>query len=128
MHPIYYDSWKKQILEMEVFNHAIDIKNNEQKEIFKLASELGITDSDLRIMWVKRSNEQMFKKNLYSKSPPKEGRDNKDVRVGGGGSNKNSVRYPSKKRSLKTWRKFYKLFPYYAERDKFDGKTSTKMI
>ena len=44
-----------------------------------------------------------------------------------GGTNYPTVRYPSKKRSLSTWKKFYKLFPRYAERDEWDGKTSKRM-
>ena len=55
-------------------------------------------------------------------------RDNKDdYNYGSGGSNINSVRYPSKKRNKKVWKKFYKLFPRLAERDDWDGKTSKKM-
>ena len=54
-------------------------------------------------------------------------RDNKGVYIGGGGSNRTKVRYPSKKRSFKTWKKFYEMFPYYAEEDGWDGKTSNKM-
>ena len=41
----------------------------------------------------------------------KEGRDNKDVRVGSGGENKNSIRYPKKCRKT-AWKRFYKLFPH----------------
>jgi hypothetical protein len=63
----------------------------------------------------------------YKKKPQSETRDNKDIHVGGGGSNQKKVRYPSKKRSLYTWKKFYKLFPILAERDNFNGKTSDKM-
>ncbi len=64
---------------------------------------------------------------MPNKKPKPEGRDNKDIIVGSGGSNKNKIRYPSKKRSLGTWKKFYKLFPILAEQDAFDGSTSKRM-
>ena len=37
----------------------------------------------------------------------------------------NSIRYPKKNRSLRTWKKFYAMFPKQAELDGWDGKTST---
>jgi len=59
----------------------------------------------------------------------KETRDNKTVRVGSGvyHSNYNKIRYPSKKRSVSTWKRFYNLFPEQAKIDNWDGKTSDKM-
>lgn len=38
----------------------------------------------------------------------------------------NYVRYPSKKRSLRTWRNFYNLFPWLAKQDGWDGKKSSR--
>lgn len=38
----------------------------------------------------------------------------------------NYVRYPSKKRSLRTWRNFYNLFPWLAVADGWDGKKSSR--
>jgi hypothetical protein len=64
---------------------------------------------------------------VYKLKPIKEGRDNKGVYVGGGGSNRNKVRYPSKKRSKRTWKIFYQMFPKIAEKDGWDGNTSKKM-
>lgn len=54
-------------------------------------------------------------------------KDNQGVYVGSGGSNKNKVRYPRKSRSLRTWKKFYEMFPWRAELDGWDGKTSSRM-
>ena len=55
-------------------------------------------------------------------------RDNKSaVNKGSWGSNCNKIRYPSKKRPLSTWKRFYKLFPHQAELDNWDGVTSNKM-
>ena len=44
-------------------------------------------------------------------------KDNDGYYNGRGGSNRNKVRYPSKKRSRRTWKKFYELFPRLAEID-----------
>ena len=40
---------------------------------------------------------------------------------------RNIIRYPKKCRSLRTWKKFYEMFPKQAEIDGWDGKTSNKM-
>lgn len=66
-----------------------------------------------------KPNSKMFNSNrhrpysyLYkSNHNVKEGRDNKDVLVGGGGDNKNKIRYPKKCRKT-AWKRFYKLFPH----------------
>jgi len=97
------------------------------KEIFKLCDELKFTDTEIDILWRHFTKQRNINHEVYTNKPPKEGRDNKAVHVGGGGSNRNMIRYPSKKRSLSTWKKFYKLFPWAAERDGFDGKSSSKM-
>jgi hypothetical protein len=39
----------------------------------------------------------------------------------------NKIRYPKKCRSLRTWKKFYEMFPRQAEIDGWDGKTSIRM-
>lgn len=64
----------------------------------------------------------------YRKMPRSTFRDNKDDYNTGGSSStwKNKVRYPSKKRSKKTWSNFYKLFPYLAEQDNWDGEKSKR--
>ena len=123
MHSQFFQSWKKSILEDDS-NHS---KVLERKEIFRLAEELGINDNNLAIMWEENWSRHNKQSQEYRKRPQKEGRDNKDIPVGGGGSNRCMIRYPSKKRNLYTWKKFYKLFPYAAERDEWDGKTSKKM-
>ena len=76
-------------------------------------------------------NSQNDKQNLHKKMRKVEKiikRDNKCIRnVGSLHSNKNTVRYPRKARPLHVWKKFYELFPAYAERDNWNGKTSDKM-
>lgn len=99
----------------------------EMMNLYKLIDELGLTEKEVTEMWWEITVKKNKSKAEYNKRPQKEGRDNKDVHVGGGGSNRCKVRYPSKKRSLRTWKKFYKLFPYYAALDGWDGKTSKRM-
>ena len=50
----------------------------------------------------------------YDFMPYPENRDNKDVRnisSGSSGYRGDTIRFPSKKRSKRVWRKFYALFP-----------------
>lgn len=96
-------------------------------ELYKLTDEMKLTDDEIETIWWKISCDHTNSKAEYSKKPQKEGRDNKGVYVGSGGSNCNMIRYPSKKRSIKTWKKFYNLFPWAAIQDGFNGKTSSKM-
>jgi|ERR1035437_4297172 hypothetical protein len=130
VHPVYFDNWKKTTLELAVQQTtgtriSKDLEN--QIEIYKLAKELEISDDDLKKRWIESYSKQCKQTELYGDKPKKEGRDNKDVLVGSGGSSGNKIRYPSKKRSLSTWKKFYKLFPICAELDGFDGKSSKRM-
>lgn len=71
----------------------------------------------LGIVW-RDLTEDRWKMKYHNKSMPNlPKRDNKKTYIGGGGSNRNMIRYPSLKRSKSTWRKFYALFPS-AERRK----------
>lgn len=99
----------------------------EHVEIYKLSDDLKLLKEELYRLWNKATIEKALHRDEYIKKPQKEGRDNKDVYVGNGGSNRNRERYPSKKRSTRTWKKFYKLFPRLAEADGWDGHTSKKM-
>ena len=103
------------------------IQMKELFEIFSLAKELNFSKQELYNLWAKQNYIRYQNKKDYNRRPQKEGRDNKDVHVGSGGSNKNKVRYPSKKRSKSTWKKFYKLFPHLAEKDGWNGVTSKRM-
>jgi hypothetical protein len=87
------------------------------------------TDKKIRRLkyLIHKYQEYLRKKQPKIINNSKETRDNKDIHVGGGGSNRNKIRYPSKKRNKKTWSNFYKLFPSAAEKDHWDGKTSNKM-
>jgi hypothetical protein len=98
-------------------------------EICKLSKELKIKDTNMggNELWAKTYVEKIKNRNILRLKPQKEGRDNKGVYVGSGGSNRNKIRYPSKKRSLRVWKKFYEMFPWAAEADGFNGKTSKRM-
>ena len=100
-------------------------------EIHKLIEELKITDSSFGVnnLWLDMHFVKTNSERIRQLKPPRESRDNKGVYVGSGYSkyNANKVRYPSKKRSLRVWKTFYKMFPRLAEKDKWDGKTSIKM-
>ncbi len=119
--------------DLELFeNYEKNHKNSysvmkDRHNIYKLAKELNISDEELVKTWYSTYTERYKVKREYNKKPTKEGRDNKDVLVGSRGSNRNKIRYPSKKRSLSTWKKFYKLFPIEAVIDEFDGTTSKRM-
>ena len=95
--------------------------------IFELANTLGLSDDELLQRWRQSMGERKEQIEDFKKKPTPEGRDNKGVYVGGGGYNKNMVRYPSKKRSKRVWKIFYEMFPYYAKRDGWDGETSNRM-
>lgn len=95
-------------------------------QIMVLAMEINMSIED-----VANRNTELYKDRKDSRdamkgSPQKEGRDNKGVRVGNGGSNRNTIRYPKLNRSKKVWAMFYKMFPYYAERDNWDGEKSDR--
>jgi hypothetical protein len=95
--------------------------------IFEIADMLHLTESELLQKWdsLTEKRERLIKE--IKKKPISEGRDNKGVYVGSGGANKNMVRYPSKKRSKRVWKIFYKMFPRLAEKDGWDGEMSNKM-
>lgn len=98
----------------------------ERYEIYVLSKELELSEKEREEMWWKLSRQKNLIQESMKKRPTPEGRDNKGVYVGRGGSDGNKIRYPSKKRSKKTWKKFYEMFPWAAERDGWDGETSKR--
>lgn len=90
------------------------------QEIKKIVLELKIDKEEyIRIYQERLKNHPKFDVNLNT---IKETRDNKGIYIGSGGSNRNSVRYPKKKRSKKVWDTFYRMFPRYAEKDGYKIK------
>jgi hypothetical protein len=98
------------------------------KEIESLRIEFGMSVKELADLWYSVRWEREQSSSVYKQKPTKEGRDNKGVFVGSGSRHydQNTVRYPSKKRSKRTWKIFYEMFPYYAKRDGWDGNKSKK--
>lgn len=96
-------------------------------KIYKLAEKLKMTDDEMNKLWLEITLKQHRNRFVHEKKPIQQRRDNKDTLVGSGHSWGNTVRYPSKKRPISTWRRFYKLFPRLAEADGFNGTTSNKM-
>lgn len=105
------------------------IEYRECLEFFKLAKDFDLEDDIVEIIIAKYYITHTLDTAYLSKKPLKEGRDNKGVYVGSGsgGYRGNTVRYPKKNRSRKTWAKFYSLFPSLAEKDGWDGKSSKRM-
>lgn len=93
-----------------------------EKQIFTPRKMVEIPSGRQMVLMFDKSYER-----YNYKSMPARHKDNDGIYVGNGGSNRNSVRYPSKKRSKKVWAKFYNMFPWYAERDNWDGQTSDRM-
>lgn len=96
-------------------------------DAINLIDKYNISEEVVKKLYFIEDNKRVSFSKTKNIQKPITFRDNKDIHIGNGGSGSNKVRYPSKKRPLSTWRRFYKLFPYYAERDNFDGKTSDKM-
>jgi len=93
---------------------------NAFQEIKNIVLDLKIDkDGYIRIYNERVKNHPEFDINLNT---TKETRDNKGVYIGGSGSNRNKVRYPKKKRSKKLWDTFYRMFPWYAEKDGYKIK------
>lgn len=91
--------------------------------ICKLFIELNYTVAEANVFWSKTySVYRNIRRTLDDKhsSPKPERKDNKYVMVGSGGSNKNTIRYPSKKRKT-AWKRFYKIFPHLDPKNKKDG-------
>lgn len=122
-----FNNHKTYIMSMVNEDKNIHKHFTDKINLYRLAEELNISDDDLKKMWQNMNRIKLQNHNIMNQRPQKEGRDNKGIYVGSGGSNRNSVRYPSKKRSLRTWKIFYEMFPHLAEKDKWDGKTSKKM-
>lgn len=107
MNSIKYTAALKKSIFSKPYQSILDLKN-----------ELNLSDDDFILMWMDIDKERRQRKLSQSLKPIRERKDNKNtLNTGGSGTGKNSIRYPSKKRSKYTWRRFYKLFPWI-EQDK----------
>lgn len=133
-----YDTYGRfhdiEFLTEQINIYAKYISEKQCKELHSAYSEIKKLILELKIdntTYNKIAKEEAKKKfNIFDSlklNNLKETRDNKGVYVGSGGSNRNSVRYPKKNRSKKVWKMFYKMFPYRAKMDDFDGETSKRM-
>lgn len=113
-------SYKKALYEVRrrfyLLTEDIFISN-----LYKIGNELGYSVEQIKLDLYNFQLYPNFKNNCSTSQ------DNKYIRVGSGNSNKNKIRYHSKKRSRSTWKRFYTLFPEQAIKDNWDGKTSDKM-
>jgi hypothetical protein len=111
-----------------IFGKFLKKRAKDLKAIEELRIEFGMSVKELADLWynVRLTKEKL--KSEYNKKPAPEGRDNKGVYVGSGGhTNNNKVRYPSRKRSKRTWKIFYEMFPLLAKKDGWNGETSKRM-
>lgn len=94
------------------------------KAMMRIIKNYNLSDAYLNKLVDRRSRrwEQPYKNGITRTVY----RDNKEIPNKGSGGSGNYIRYPSKKRSLKTWTNFYTLFPWRAELDGWDGKTSSR--
>lgn len=97
--------------------------------ILSLVKELKLTYYEVDMMWSKIKNEKRIL-HKEMKKMPRETRDNKGVIIKRSDLNPRAFnypwRYPSKKRSLRTWKIFYEMFPQLAKFDEWDGKQSKR--
>lgn len=80
-------------------------------EVIKLQSDLGLSNDEIVELGQTLREEKFKYRRQYNRKPIAIRRDNKDVKVGSGGSNRNKIRYPKKCRKT-AWKRFYKLFPH----------------
>ena len=100
--------------------HSGEVKLTEQLrlkiiEAYKISS-FTYSESEFQEIWylLYQDHYRSLKETNYRAKPRKEGRDNKDVRVGSGGSSSyySSIRFPKKTANKSVWKKFWKLFPF----------------
>lgn len=99
-----------------------------EAELYKLGEELGYSEKKINGIRQKKLAIRYKAQKEQRKPVPQETRDNKQrLNEGSGYGSYPTHRYPSKKRSKKTWANFYKLFPFLALQDRWNGKISKKM-
>ena len=113
------------------------------KKCYQMIKNHEMTDADINVFisTIKNPREEWRQTMREHNNGGRETRDNKGqfvsmyvyckpVRYLNGNISRcrrNIIRYPKKCRSLRTWKKFYEMFPKQAEIDGWDGKTSNKM-
>lgn len=115
----------------EFIQRKSKLGDEEYVRMNSIISKLGFEETDIVNLLVQTRIDKFDYQDVYSKiNNLKETRDNKGQFVDkwatyGGCHNK--IRYPSKKRSKRVWKKFYEMFPKQAELDHWNGESSDKM-
>jgi hypothetical protein len=119
---------RETIMHGEMYGRTAPKETYDKLEIYEIGAKYCMNEHEVWDLWYKN----YIKKSLYiiktDTMPKIVKRDNKGTyNEGSGYGNRNKIRYPKKNRSRRTWRNFYKLFPWLAEKDGWDGKTSKRM-
>ncbi len=85
----------------------------------QLFDKILTPDHERESIWRDQISKVISYSKGYDLKPIKEGRDNKNVRVGSGYPQGNTIRYP-RKGHKNAWKKFYKLFPHLDPKNKKD--------
>lgn len=137
-YPLYINSWDKmtvvQLLERKlsvITDYTFRRCNrNERTSIINVLSSikrLGLNDEELIVICEEQYKLWYNSKCYNNKKVYTISRDNKEaINYGNRGCHTSKIRYPSLKRSKRTWANFYKLFPYLAEREHWDGEKSDR--
>lgn len=87
------------------------LKDKRYKEIHEIVLGLEMSEQEVLSKWWEFQNQRFKYRAQFRKKPVVIRKDNKDRRVGSGGSNQNKIRFPRKCRKT-AWKRFYKLFPH----------------
>jgi hypothetical protein len=125
------EALRTQINQMRMYGTRVSEETLDKLEMYDLGANYCMTESEVRDLWRQNSeNRELYRVDM-NKMPKIVNRDNKghynfSNRHGyAGGGNK--IRYPKKNRSRRVWANFYKLFPWAAKQDGWNGKTSKRM-
>lgn len=103
---------------------------NKVSEVIKIIAENSIPESELLKIYNHLKIDRLNNLGYHISSRVYiERRDNKKIINSKGdipSGSSSSIRYPSKKRSRNTWKRFYDLFPHLAEKDEWNGRTSKR--
>jgi hypothetical protein len=95
-------------------------------QVMILAMEINMSPEEVGKRWKEIYYERLEASKVMEGKPQGETRDNKGVKVGSGGTNRNKIRYPKLNKSKKVWAMFYKMFPWAARYDNWDGEKSDR--
>lgn len=94
---------------VSVYNDTVHYKKT-YSEVLRLQCDLNLSIEQVILMGQTQREEKRLARAQMNRKPTQIRKDNKTVRVGSGGSNRNKIRRPRKVRKT-AWKRFYKLFP-----------------